>query len=141
MNEIQLVYHGTVYSKKNSKRIITNWRTGKPSIISNKNAKNQEVQMAWELCGQAREQGWTCDWEEEKDHTPEFEIEIHIWHKDRRRRDLDNQATAILDALVAAQIIPDDSVEWLPRLTVQYRGIDKEDPRALIIVRERKWEV
>lgn len=139
MNEVTLTYHGVIYSKKNSKRIVTNWRTGKPSIISNINAKNQEVKMAWDLCAEAREQGWKCLWEE-VDHFPMFEVVIEIWNKDHRRRDLDNQATAILDALVAAQVIPDDSVDFLPKLSVRYRGIDKEDPRAKITVRETIWE-
>lgn len=143
MNEVSIVYHGVIYSKKNSKRIVTNWRTGRPSIISNKNAKSQEERMAWELCGLARQEGWRCNWDDldERETVPTFEVEIHIWNKDKRRRDLDNQATAILDGLVAAGVIPDDSVDYLVRLTVQYRGIDREDPRAVIMIRETEWAI
>ena len=39
---MKLTYQGVVYSKKNSKSIITNRRTGKPMIIASKKAKDME---------------------------------------------------------------------------------------------------
>lgn len=138
MNEIELTYHGVVTAKKNSKQIIWNRRSKRPMLISNRRARAQEQNMTGVLYYQAREQGWRF---EENRENSTFNIEIQIWNKDRRRRDLDNQATAILDALVNADIIPDDGVEYVSKLTVEYKGLDKEDPRATIRIKELAWQI
>lgn len=138
MRELTLVYKGAVTAKKNSKQIIFNRRSGRPMIISNKRAKKQEKDMAWDFLMQAKEAGWACG---EDRTTSTFKVEIKVWNKDYRRRDLDNQATAILDALTNAQIIPDDSVDFVPRLNVEFRGIDRENPRAEVKITEIIWEV
>lgn len=138
MQEITLTYHGVVTAKKNSKQIIWNRRTNRPMLISNKRAKKQETDMAWDFLMQAKEQGWPCG--EDRENST-FSIEIEVWNKDRRRRDLDNQATAILDALTNAQVIPDDSVDFVPKLSVKYQGIDGEDPRAKVKIKEIIWMV
>lgn len=138
MNELELTYHGIITAKKNSKEIIWNTRSKRPMLVSNKRAKKQENEMAWVFHIQAAREGWSCDDERENSS---FHVSIRIWNKDRRRRDLDNQATAILDALVTAQVIPDDSAEILPWLKVEYMGIDKEDPRAEIKIKEMAWMV
>lgn len=137
MDRLNLIYHGIVYSKKNSKNIVTNQRTGKPMITSNANAKRQEMVMGWDFHNQAKSRGWEMD--DEKTSDLQFSVEIKIWAKDRRRRDLDNQATAILDALVAGGVLPDDSVDFVPELKVQYMGIDRDDPRAEIEIRATVW--
>ena len=138
MNELMLVYHGVVTAKKNSKQIIRNRLTGLPMIISNRRAKEQEEEMAQMFAIEAHREGWDCG-EDRKNST--FSIEIKVWNKDRRRRDLDNQATAILDALVLAGVIPDDGVDFVPRLKVEFMGIDREDPRAVIRIEEIAWQV
>lgn len=136
MNELELTYHGVVTAKKNSKQIIWNRRSNRPMLISNHRAKKQEKDMAWDFLMQAKDQGWPCGDERENSV---FHITIYVWNKDRRRRDLDNQATAILDALTASRVIPDDSVDFVPRLNVEYKGIDKDDPRAVVKIKEIVW--
>ena len=37
---MNLIYQGVIYSKKNSKSIIKNRRTGKPMIVASKKAKD-----------------------------------------------------------------------------------------------------
>lgn len=129
---IELTYFGVIHAKKNSKQIIKNPHTGKPMIISNGKARDQEEAMAWAFKTQAPQA-----WLQYAVH-PETRVEIiiHIWEKDRRRRDLDNQATAILDALVQGNVIPDDSSQIVRKLTVEYMGVDKEQPRAEIKIQE-----
>lgn len=140
MNEITLTYHGVIYSKKNSKRIVMNWRTRKPIIVSNRNAKNQEAAMAWEFRAQARKEGWKSLGLKPKECAErQYKIDIKVWQKDLRRRDLDNQATAILDGLVAAGVIPDDCCDFVPKLAVEYQGVDTQNPRAEIKIREIVW--
>lgn len=128
MNHIELVYHGVVYSKKNSKRIIVNRRTGRPQIISNQRAQEMEAAMVKEFQAQMAETKW------EADVNTTYDVTIYIWAKDRTRRDLDNQATSILDALVAAGVIPDDSTKYVTSLCVEFMGVDKNDPGARVIV-------
>ena len=142
MNEVKLTYHGVIYSKKNSKRIVTNRRTWKPIIISNRNAKNQEAAMAWEFRDQAAIEGWPAiNRTPEEEALRQYKVEIQVWQKDYRRRDLDNQATAILDGLVAAGVLPDDSCDIVPSLAIKYMGKDQDDPRAEVKIREIIWEV
>lgn len=142
MEEIWLTYHGVIYSKKNSKRIVTNWRTRRPIIVSNRNAKNQEAAMGWEFREQARKEGWPALKERAKNlANHQYEIYIDVWQKDLRRRDLDNQATAILDGLVVSGVIPDDSCDAVPKITVQYKGVDRDNPRAEIKIKEVQWMV
>ena len=132
MNHIELTYHGAVYSKKNSKRIIVNRRTGRPQIISNQRAREMEVAMAKEFQAQAAGVKWKAD------TNATYEVSIFIWTKDRTRRDLDNQATSILDALVAAGVIPDDSTKYVTSLYVEFMGVDKNDPRAEVMVNKEE---
>lgn len=132
MNHIELTYHGAVYSKKNSKRIIVNRRTGRPQIISNQRAQEMEVAMVKEFQAQMAETKW------EADTNTTYGVAIFIWTKDRTRRDLDNQATSILDALVAAGVIPDDSMKYVISLQVEFMGVDKNDPRAEVTIRKEE---
>ena len=127
---LDLTYHGVVYSKKNNKNIVVNRRTGRPQIISNQRVREMEAAMAKEFQAQAAK----AEWEANADTT--YEVSIFIWTKDRTRRDLDNQATSILDALVAAGVIPDDSMKYVISLQVEFMGVDKNDPRAEVTVRK-----
>lgn len=136
MRSIKLEYHGVIYSKKNSKRIITNSRTGKPQIISNDNAKAQEMAMTWAFREQAVNQGWFFDKNPKEYEGLSYIICVQIYQQDRRRRDLDNQLTAILDGLVAAHALPDDSNKFIRQIEVYNCGVDKEDPRAIIRIDE-----
>ena len=132
MSHIELTYHGAVYSKKNSKRIIINRRTGRPQIISNQRAREMEAAMAKEFQAQAAGVEWKAD------TNAIYKVTIYIWAKDHVRRDLDNQATSILDALVAAGVIPDDSMKYVISLQVEFMGVDKNDPRAEVMVRKEE---
>lgn len=136
MNELELTYYGVVTAKKNSKQIIWNHTMRRPMLISNRRARRQEEDMVQSFMLQAYGEGWRGG-----SSTSTYQIEIQVWNKDRRRRDLDNQATAILDALVIAHVIPDDSVECVNRLSIEYKGQDKEEPRAVIKIREMAWQI
>lgn len=128
---MELKYYGAIVAKKNNKRIMRA-ANGRPWIASSQEAKAQEQIMAYEFTKQAKEQGWQAD------DKKAYRVSIGITEQDKRRRDLDNQATAILDALVLAGILPDDDNRHLQHLTVFLLGYDKYDPRATILVNECK---
>lgn len=130
MSNLTLTYHGTVYSKKNSKRIIYNPRTKRPMLISSKQAETQEDEMKLAFMRQANAHGWNLEIAPAKHKI--YEVTMGIWQPDHRRRDLDNQATAILDALVKAEVLPDDDAEHVQDLHVVAMGVDKSDPRVFI---------
>ena len=131
---LRLTYHGVIYSKKNSKRIITNRRTHRPMIVSSEKAKEMENDMVKQFSNQYHNI-FPIDIPFATINGKPLKVEISIWQKDKTRRDLDNQATSILDALVAGGVIVDDSVNIIQELTVKMMGIDKERPRARIEIR------
>lgn len=125
---LKLTYHGVILSKKNSKRIIRNRRTGAPMMMSNKAAKDNENNMVDEFSIQ------TLNQESPIAHCM---IAIRIYEPNFQRRDIDNQATSILDALAKAEVIVDDSFKCVEELNVKFGGVDREDPRAVIVITER----
>lgn len=128
---ISLAYHGRVLSKKNSKRIITNRKTGTPMMVSNPAAKANEDDMVERFRDQAID--LKLD-----NPVAKCKILITIYEPDYQKRDLDNQATSILDALVSAEVIVDDSIKCVKELTVRLGGIDAEEPRALVMIVEEQ---
>lgn len=124
---LMLWYRDVIVAKKNNKRIMRA-ANGRPWIASSQEAKAQEQIMAYDFAKQATEQKWQADSE------AAYYVEIYITEPDKRRRDLDNQATAILDALVAAGILPDDDSRHMQRLSVELKGYDKYDPHAYILI-------
>lgn len=125
---LKLTYHGAILSKKNSKRIIRNRRTGAPMMMSNKAAKDNENSMVDEFSIQ------TLNQESPIAHCM---IAIRIYEPNFQRRDIDNQATSILEALVKAEVIVDDSFKCVEELNVKFGGVDLGDPRAVIVITER----
>lgn len=139
VKHIHLTYEGKIFSKKNSKQIVMNRRTNKPTIISNKNVRTMESDMVGQFRKQAYEEGWQVtkavklDGEEPK----KFAVCVEIYEESLRRHDLDNQLTSLLDGLVDALVLPDDSFDYVPHLEVNYGGLDRENPRAEIDI----WEL
>jgi Holliday junction resolvase RusA-like endonuclease len=67
-----------------------------------------------------------------------FTVSYMLYLPDARRRDVDNAAKQILDSLVAAGVIHDDSaVEELHA----YKRIDRQNPRTVIVVRTEQQQM
>lgn len=125
MRSLKLTYHGTVISKKNTKRIIRNPKTRKPMVISNQTALANEHDMIDQFSVQTLGQEKLIE---------KCKIAIVVYEPNLQRRDLDNQATSILDALTRAEVIKDDSIKCVKELNVRLGGVDREKPRAEIVI-------
>ena len=100
MDVMRIVIHGETPSKKNSR---VNTRSGR-SFPSRR-------YMEWHDCAVAQvlSQG--------AGHVPRggrVSVTMTFWHGDRRRRDSDNQCSSVLDMLVDAGVLPDDSWAVVP---------------------------
>lgn len=123
-------YFGQVTGKKNSKVISINQHTGRPFVRMNDKAKAQEREMV---------DNFRYDLSYNKLRPMDFqdkriEVIVEVWNKDKRKHDLDNQVSTILDALVKAGVLPDDSQETVYKITAEYMGVDKDDPHVYITV-------
>lgn len=125
-----LEYHGQVVAKKNNKVISLNKSTGRPFVRMNDKAIAQEHEMAYQFQDDFIAQGFI------EPLRGELSVVIGIWNKDKRAHDLDNQISTILDALVKGKVIEDDSQKYIKHIIAKTDGVDKEDPRAEIIVFE-----
>lgn len=127
MNQVELVFHGKISSKKNAHRAVFNPRTRKMRVIREASVRNNEADIIAEFYQQYCNK--RVEWK------PPLSVTIEIWEESRRRHDLDNQASTILDALKEV-VIPDDNVSVVQELIVRYMGVDAQFPRARVIIRE-----
>jgi Holliday junction resolvase RusA-like endonuclease len=121
-----ITIHGQVPSQKNSKSVGVNPRTGRVFVTSNKIVKTWQKEALTQLQayrGQA---------------DGELFITMAFYNKDRRGRDIDNQASSVLDILVKSGLIPDDNCFVVSRMCLMFGGIDKENPRVEITIDESK---
>ena len=113
---ISLYFDGVIYSKKNSKQIIS--VKGRPVIISNKNAKKNEKDMSAEFAFQCAKQAWKPD--------GRYSVSMYFTRKDNVRRDLDNLCTSVLDALVLGGALADDNTASVGELHIYDMGVNRD---------------
>lgn len=100
--------NGEVHSSKNSRRIMRNQKTGLPFVAKSKQSKADETSFALQLASQFghwREMIDDCDFP--------LTIVFTFRRGSRRRFDYVNIAQGVLDAMVKAGYIPDDSADYV----------------------------
>lgn len=113
---------GRVPSKKNSKRRVQRGRNTF-MVPSEAHEAWHDVQM-WALRDQ---------WAKNLAPLPRIErCEIVFYAPDERKADLSNKAESIMDLLVDAGVLRDDSWFVVPHLDLSMAGVDRKNPRALI---------
>lgn len=112
---INITLKGNVPSKKNSKQIIS--IHGRPMIISSKNYTDWHKQALIDL---KLAQIKPLQLETTKCITCSF------YSPNRRKYDLSNKFESIADLLVDYGLLKDDNYEVLPRVIINYMGVDEE---------------
>lgn len=114
-------------TKKNSQRIITNRKTGKPMIVQSSEYLDYEKECGWFVRGQ----GELIDYP--------VNVKCVFYRDSRRRVDLTNLLAAVCDILVKYKVVQDDNCS----IIVSHDGsrvlYDKEHPRTEITI-ERSEE-
>lgn len=116
MDYRHLVISGQVPAQKNSKKVAYNKSTGKPFIMTEARVKEWQSLAKKEVSQIEPLEG-------------AVEIEMVFYNKDARKRDLDNMMTSVLDVLKNTKIIDDDNCLVARRISGEFGGIDKENPR------------
>jgi len=121
---LNIIIKGRIPSKKNSKIMIC--RGKYPILISNPKFQSWNTEQLWLLkrfkTSQSIEK---CD------------IRITFHAPDKRAADLSNKAESLMDLLVEAGIIKDDNWFVVNSLNLEFGGVDVEDPRAEINIKEK----
>ena len=117
---------GELYSSKNSRNTV---RVGKRLIpLKSKRAKSQEADFHFQLLAQRKQFS-------EAMRGKEFPLRIQfkIYRRTHGRFDFLNITQGICDAMVRAQIIPDDDAKHLIPVFVPYEK-DEKNPRTEITI-------
>lgn len=126
---MKLTISGNPSSQKNDKIIGYRSSNGKrvPFIMSSEASKQWREDAAKELWAQF--QGY---------QVTDFPIAVTMvfYFQSNNRRDLDNAAGGVMDALTESGIIPDDSVKYVDCITIQFGGTDKIKPRTEVFLDE-----
>lgn len=120
--KISFYIGGQVVSQKNSKQIAYNKRTGKAFIMSSKRVQDWKKSSEKYLYNIPRIDG-------------PVEITMTFFNQDRRKRDIDNLQTSVLDLLKNNLIIEDDNCFIVQKISSIFGGIDKTNPRVEVLIK------
>lgn len=119
--EITLHLTGRIPSKKNSKQLIRT-KAGRPFVVSSKEHKEWHHEALWIIHSQKKNLG-----------IEQCEVSIFFRFPDKRKTDLSNKAESVMDLLVDAGVLTDDSWHVVNPLRL-YGEYDKENPGAKIVI-------
>lgn len=120
--EIRLVIKGIIPSKKNSKKVIPDWKHRKIRLITDPKIQQWADDVRAQLVGLPKISG-------------AVEMMVVIYNPDLRKRDLDNQLCTINDVLKGI-VFDEDDGKVLQQINIGWGGVDKENPRAEVIIRQ-----
>lgn len=124
---MKLVISGSTPSQKNRKIISMNRGTGRPFLRTAPQVKEWQEKASYELRSQFKDYKVT--------NYP-ISIAVIFFYDSKRRHDLDNALSSVMDALVHAEIIEDDNCNFVDNISISYGGVDKANARAEIYLDE-----
>jgi Holliday junction resolvase RusA-like endonuclease len=124
-SKLNITLKGRIPSKKNSKQIVCRGRF--PILLSS------PAFQAWN-----EEQLWLLKALKPSTPLEDVKVDIFLTAPDKRAADLSNKVESIMDLLVEAQILKDDNWFVCGELNLKFMGVDKENPRADIVITKLK---
>lgn len=124
---MKLVISGSVPSQKNRKIISVNPSTKRPFLRTAPQVKVWQEAAEIEL----RQQ-----WKGYRMTGYPISLSLIFYYDSRRRHDLDNALSSVMDALVKSEVIEDDSTAFVECITIQFGGYDKTNPRCEVFLDE-----
>ena len=119
---------GEIHSSKNSRRIMRT-RKGQPFIAKSVKSKEDEGSFAIQLYEQRE------TWEKMTNGLRyPLKITFLFFRSSKRRFDYVNMAQGVLDAMVKAEYLPDDSADYVIPEFLPYM-VDKKNPGCDLTVR------
>ena len=126
---LELHFAGQILAKKNRHTIAR--IDGRPIVRPDNEAKANEDDMVQQFrvqLLQSERRGFIAGTKEQRilrarSANETYTVEITIWEPNRIRRDLDNQASTIMDALTRAGAIADDCWQFVKKLTIEAGGV------------------
>ena len=124
MKRTEIVLTGRIPSKKNSKVIVC--RGKRPFLIPNSKFTAWHKDASFQLLTYGLKQL-------ENIHI----VELNFWMPDNRGADLTNKAESVMDLLVDNHIIEDDKWQVIPCILLSCEGVDKDNPRVSIVIKQK----
>ena len=124
MKTVFFTIHGDVPSKKNSRIFVAGGRggftiPGKYHQDWHKNASREMLALLHKTpCAVTKAQ-----------------VSIVFYPLTYRKSDLTNRAESIMDLLVNCGVLVDDNWFAVKKLTLQFGGVDRKDPRAVVTLK------
>jgi hypothetical protein len=132
---------GEIHSSKNSRRILQSKKRGKKGqrlsfVAKSKEAKQDEGIFAWQL--NLQKETWDAM---VKDHEYPLRLVFTFVRSTKRPFDYVNMAQGILDAMVKAEYIPDDNMNYVIPVFKPY-VVDKANPGCRIEIESKcEWRI
>lgn len=98
-------------------------RGRRPMVLPSPAYKSWQEEMMWELKSQDNSKVENIS-----------KIEITFYAPDKRKADKTNKAESVMDLLVDAGIIEDDNWFVFSELVLKFGGVDREFPRAEVVI-------
>lgn len=121
---------GEIHSSKNSRRIMRNRKTGAPFVAKSELSKNDESSFSLQLASQRE------TWERMTAGKAYPLTLVFLFRRASRRAfDYVNMAQGILDAMVKAEYLPDDCMNYVIPAFLPYE-VNKENPGCDLMIAE-----
>lgn len=117
---LKITIKGIIPSKKNSKKVIPDWRHRRVRLITDPKVQEWTNDVQSGLIGLPKISG-------------PVKMEVVIYNSDFRKRDLDNQLCTINDT-IKGYLFDEDDGKILQDIHIRWGGVDKENPRAEIVI-------
>lgn len=120
---------GEIHSSKNSRQIFKNRRTGVPFVAKSQRSKEDERSFALQLATLRQQWAWLLNrhYEAGGVRFEPLKIVFRFRRRTAARFDYVNLAQGLLDAMVKAEYIVDDSANYVLPVFVPY-VIDRDNP-------------